>query len=108
MTDEQMIVELAKMDDKELDMECLICNGLGLIPEFDGIGIPCQDCNGQGRIGTKTPYLISYDAIIPLIQKQRKQGLLSLLEFENTLHVNVLTATPYQLSTTLLKARGVM
>lgn len=94
MTDQEKIIALAKLDGKDLN---------------DGTYCLCPDCAKHGYgLGD---YLTSYDAIIPLIQKQDRETwdkmrkILMQTEMEEYCFV---LATPSELADALLKAKNLL
>lgn len=99
MTTEQKIIELAKLDGKELARDFFKqCSGY-----FGCWRAKSKDWN-------YTPisqYLTSYDAIIPLIQKQEyATRCLIQRELASTLWIEGVLKKPTELADALLKAKG--
>lgn len=97
MTTEEQIKALAELD--------------GITPVFDrGNNCWCSGYSGSDMscVGFK-PYLTSYDAIIPLIQKQPKEvqwGAWQFVADEASPFLDTFNATPTQLCEALLRATG--
>lgn len=109
MTPEQINIECAKIDEFYIQHDDSNPNACYLTQEVGTWRSGWYDSDVECWAVEAPEYTTSYDAIIPLIQKQSieiKEEMFNHLDVQDK-HGCVLDFTPLELATALLKAKGV-